>query len=199
MNIGLLFGSFNPIHVGHLIIANTMAENTDLKKVWFVVSPQNPFKPSKGLLHEFDRYDMVKAAIADNYKLEATDIEFQLPRPSYTIDTLTHLTERNPGKSFRVIIGEDNLVNFEKWKNYQQILDNYGLYVYPRLAGVVGQSAAGVTISELKRHPNVKMIEAPLLDISATYIRNCIRDNKSVRYLVPESVEQMIRMKNFYR
>lgn len=189
-SIGLLFGSFNPIHIGHLIIANTLAENTDLKKVWFVVSPQNPFKPSKGLLHEFDRYDMVKAAIADNYKLEVTDIEFHLPRPSYTIDTLTHLTERNPGKTFRVIIGEDNLVNFGKWKNYTEILDQYGLYVYPR---------PGVTNSELKRHPNVKMVDAPLLDISATYIRNCIRDNKSIRYLVPETVEQMIRLKNFYR
>ncbi|HMJ69128.1 MAG TPA: nicotinate (nicotinamide) nucleotide adenylyltransferase [Cyclobacteriaceae bacterium] len=193
MNIGLLFGSFNPIHIGHLIIANVMAETTDLKKVWLVVSPQNPFKPSKGLLHEFDRYDMVKAAIADNYKLEVTDIEFHLPRPSYTVDTLTHLTEKNPGSSFKVIIGEDNLVNFEKWKNYQQILDQYGLYVYPRLAG------AGVTNPELKRHSNVKMVEAPLLDISATYIRSCIRDNKSIRYLVPEAVEQMIRSKQFYR
>lgn len=199
MNIGLLFGSFNPIHVGHLIIANVMAENADLKKVWLVVSPQNPFKPSKGLLHEFDRYDMVKAAIADNYKLEVTDIEFHLPRPSYTIDTLTHLNERNPGNSFRVIVGEDNLVNFEKWKNYQQILDQHGLYVYPRLAGNVGQSPPGVTNSDLKRHANVKMIEAPLLDISATYIRNCIRDNKSIRYLVPEAVETIIRSKQFYR
>jgi nicotinate-nucleotide adenylyltransferase len=178
-----------------MIIANVMAENTDLRKVWFVVSPQNPFKPSKGLLHEFDRYDMVKTAIADNYKLEVTDIEFHLPRPSYTIDTLTHLTERNPGNSFRVIIGEDNLVNFEKWKNYEQILDQYGLYVYPR----VGQAQPGVTNPELKRHPNVKMIEAPLLDISATYIRGCIRDNKSIRYLVPESVEGLIRTKQFYR
>ncbi len=208
MNIGLFFGSFNPIHIGHLVIANVMAENTDLKKVWFVVSPQNPFKPSKGLLHEFDRYDMVKAAIADNYKLEVTDIEFHLPRPSYTVDTLTHLTERNPGSSFKVIIGEDNLVNFEKWKNYQQILDQYGLYVYPRLAGSVaqarpagsvGQTGPGVTNPELRRHPNVKMFEAPLLDISATYIRSCIRDNKSIRYLVPEAVEQMIRSKQFYR
>lgn len=181
-----------------MIIANVMAENSDLNKVWFVVSPQNPFKPSKGLLHEFDRYDMVKAAIADNYKLEVSDIEFHLPRPSYTIDTLTHLTERNPGKTFRVIIGEDNLVNFEKWKNYQQILDGYGLYVYPRLAGSVGQGS-GVTNPELKRHPNVKMVEAPLLDISATYIRGCIRDNKSIRYLVPEAVETIIRTKQFYR
>lgn len=166
-----------------------MAENTDLNKVWFVVSPQNPFKPSKGLLHEFDRYDMVKAAIADNYKLEASDVEFHLPKPSYTIHTLAYLTEKFPGKEFKVIMGEDNLENFEKWKNHDQILEQFGLYVYPR---------PHVTNADLKRHPNVNMIEAPLLDISATYIRNCIRNNKSIRYLVPEPVEQLIRLKHFY-
>jgi len=187
--IGLFFGSFNPIHVGHMIIANIMAENTDLNKVWFVVSPQNPFKPSKGLLHEFDRYDMVKAAIADHYKLEVSDVEFNLSKPSYTIHTLAYLTEKFPGKEFKVIIGEDNLENFAKWKNHEQILDQFGLYVYPR---------PHVTNSDLKRHPNVKMIEAPLLDISATYIRNCIKNNKSIRYLVPEPVEQLIRLKHFY-
>jgi len=188
--IGLFFGSFNPVHVGHLIIANIMAENTDLSKVWFVVSPQNPFKPSKGLLHEFDRYDMVKAAIADHYKLEASDVEFNLPKPSYTIHTLAYLTEKFPGKEFKVIIGEDNLENFSKWKNHDEILNQFGLYVYPR---------PHVTNSDLTRHANVKMIEAPLLDISATYIRNCIKNNKSIRYLVPEPVEQMIRLKDFYR
>ncbi len=188
--IGLFFGSFNPIHVGHMIIANIMAENTDLNKVWFVVSPQNPFKPSKGLLHEFDRYDMVKAAIADHYKLEVSDVEFNLPKPSYTIHTLAYLTQKFPGKEFKVIIGEDNLENFAKWKNHEQILEQFGLYVYPR---------PHVTNSELKRHPNVKIIEAPLLDISATYIRNCIKNNKSIRYLVPESVEQMISLKHYYQ
>jgi nicotinate-nucleotide adenylyltransferase len=188
--IGLFFGSFNPIHLGHLIIANVMAENTDLDKVWLVVSPQNPFKPSKGLLHEFDRYDMVKAAIADNYKLEASDIEFNLPKPSYTIHTLARLTEKHPTKEFKVILGEDNLENFTKWKNYQQILDQFGLYVYPR---------PNVTNSSLSRHAQVKMVEAPLLDISATYIRSCIKNNKSIRYLVPEAVKNMIRSKNFYR
>jgi len=188
--IGLFFGSFNPIHIGHLIIANIMAENTDLNKVWFVVSPQNPFKPSKGLLHEFDRYDMVKAAIADHYKLEVSDVEFNLPKPSYTIHTLAYLTEKFPGREFKVIIGEDNLENFAKWKNHEQILDQFGLYVYPR---------PHVTNSDLKRHPNVKIIEAPLLDISATYIRSCIKDNKSIRYLVPEPVEQLIRLKHFYK
>lgn len=190
MKIGLYFGSFNPIHIGHLAIANVMAENTDLSKVWFVVSPQNPFKPSKGLLHEFDRYDMVKAAIADNYKFEVSDVEFHLTKPSYTIHTLVHLREKYPDKEFKVILGEDNLENFAKWKNHDQILEQFGLYVYPR---------PHVTNSELKRHPQVKIIDAPLLDISATYIRDCIRYNKSIRYLVPEIVEQMIRSKGFYK
>jgi nicotinate-nucleotide adenylyltransferase len=167
-----------------------MAQNTDLDKVWLVVSPQNPFKPSKGLLHEFDRYDLVKAAIADNFKLEVSDVEFHLPKPSYTIHTLAYLTEKYPNKEFKVIIGEDNLENFTKWKNHEQILDQYGLYVYPRPL---------VTNSDLKRHPQVTIVEAPMIDISATYIRTCIKNNKSIRYLVPESVENMIRMKNFYR
>jgi nicotinate-nucleotide adenylyltransferase len=188
--IGLFFGSFNPIHMGHMIIANIMAENTDLNKVWFVVSPQNPFKPSAGLLHEHDRYDMVKAAIADNYKMEVSDVEFHLPKPSYTIDTLTVLKEKNPQKEFRVIIGEDNLTNFEKWKNHDQILELFGLYVYPRPQAME---------SPLKKHANVKMVDAPLLSISATYIRNCLKENKSVRYMVPEPVEQMMRNRNFYR
>ncbi|MFM8848792.1 MAG: nicotinate (nicotinamide) nucleotide adenylyltransferase [Cytophagales bacterium] len=188
--VGLFFGSFNPIHIGHLIIANAMAENTDLKKVWLVVSPQNPLKPSKGLLHEFDRYDMAKAAIADHYKIEVSDVEFHLPKPSYTIHTLAHLHEKHPEKDFKVIVGEDNLANFAKWKNYEQILEHYGLYVYPR---------PHVTNSDFKRHANVKLVEAPLLDISATYIRDCIKNNKSIRYLVPESVETMIRLKDFYK
>ncbi len=190
MKIGLFFGSFNPIHTGHLIIANVMAMNTDLQKVWFIVSPQNPLKPSKGLLHEFDRYDMVKAAIADNYKFEVSDIEFNLPKPSYTVHTLAHLRERYPTYEFKLILGEDNLENFRRWLNYEQILSQYGLYVYPR---------PHVNESDLKQHPSVTLVSAPLLDISATYIRDCIRNNKSVRYLVPEPVESMIRTRNFYR
>lgn len=190
MKIGLFFGSFNPIHMGHMIIANIMAENTDLKKVWFVVSPQNPFKPSKGLLHEFDRYDMVKTAIADNYKLEVSDVEFNLPKPSYTIHTLAYLTEKHPDKQFKLIIGEDNLEGFVRWKNYQQILEQHGLYVYPR---------PEAQPSELKSHPNVTIVQAPLLDISATYIRQCVQNKKSIRYLVPEPVENTIRQKGFYQ
>jgi nicotinate-nucleotide adenylyltransferase len=188
--IGLFFGSFNPIHVGHLIIANIMAETTDLNKVWFVVSPQNPFKASKGLLHEFDRYDLVRAAIFDNYKLDVSDIEFHLPKPSYTIHTLVHLKEKHPEKDFKVILGEDNLVNFTKWKNHQQILKDFGLYVYQR---------PNTQLSELKTHPNVRYIEAPMLDISATFIRACIKRNQSVRYLVPDVVEERINAKGFYR
>lgn len=189
MKIGLFFGSFNPIHVGHLIIANLMVEGSDLKKVWFVVSPHNPLKPAKGLLHEFDRYDMVRAAVHDNYKLEVSDVEFHLPKPSYTIHTLVHLQERHPDKEFRIIMGEDNLTNFTRWKNYRQILDHYGLYVYPR---------PGTQPSELRSHPNVTIVEAPLLDISATFIRERIRKKQSVRYLVPDAVEEMIRAKGFY-
>lgn len=187
--IGLFFGSFNPIHMGHMIIANIMAETTDLKKIWFVVSPQNPFKPSKTLLHEFDRYDMVQAAIADNYKFEVTDIEFHLPKPSYTIHTLIHLSEKHPDKEFKVIVGEDNLEKFANWKNHTQILENYGLYVYPR---------PDVTKSDLVRHHNVRMVDAPKIDISATFIRNCIRNSRSIRYLVPDAVEELIRIKKFY-
>lgn len=187
--IGLFFGSFNPIHMGHLIIANLMVESTDLKKVWFVVSPQNPFKPNKGLLHEFDRFDMVRAAIHDNYKLEVSDIEFHLPKPSFTIHTLVTLKEKHPEKEFSVIMGEDNLVNFTKWKNYKQILDNYGLYIYPR---------PGTQLSDLRTHPSVTLVEAPMLDISATFIRNCIRKKQSIRYLVPDAVEEMIKGKGFY-
>lgn len=189
MKIGLFFGSFNPIHTGHMIIANIMAENTDLRKIWFVVSPQNPFKPGKGLLHEFDRYDMVKAASADNYKLEASDVEFHLPKPSYTIHTLTYLKEKHPDKEFKLIIGEDNLEGFPRWKNHRQILEQHGLYVYGR---------PNAQPSELKLHPNVKTVPAPMLDISATYIRECIRNKRSIRYLVPQPVEEMIRVKGFY-
>lgn len=173
-----------------MIIANIMVETTDLDKVWFVVSPQNPLKPSKGLLHEFDRYDMVRAAVYDNYKLEVTDVEFHLPRPSYTIHTLVHLSEKFPDKKFVVILGSDSLDSFTRWKNYQRILEDYELYVYPR---------PGVQLSDLSQHPHVKMVEAPLLDISATFIRNCIRKGQSVRYLVPDPVEEMIRGKQFYR
>jgi nicotinate-nucleotide adenylyltransferase len=189
MRIGLFFGSFNPIHIGHLIIANTMAENTDLDQVWFVVSPLNPFKKAASLLHEFDRLDMVEMAIQDHYKLKASDIEFNLPRPSYTIDTLTYTQEKYPQHQFVLIIGGDNLEQFTRWKNHTQILEYYGLYVYPR---------PGMKASGLDSHPRVKQVEAPLLDISATFIRKCLQEHKSIRYLVPREIEEYILRKKFY-
>lgn len=190
MKIGLFFGSFNPIHIGHLIIANIMAEHTDLQKVWLVVSPQNPFKPARSLLHEFDRYDMVQAAVAENYKLTVSDVEFHLPKPSYTIHTLAHLHEKHPNHQFRVIVGEDNLQKFGNWKNHEQILSGYGLYVYPRPHAIK---------TDFHHHPQVQFVEAPLIDISATYIRHLVQQGKSIRYLVPEPVEQLIRLKGYYQ
>jgi len=189
MKIGLFFGSFNPIHIGHLIIGNTFVETTDIEEVWFVVSPQNPFKKNQSLLHEFDRYDMVSATISDNLKLRVTDIEFNLPKPSYTINTLTYLSDKYPNHTFVLIIGEDNLSQFTNWKNYNMILDQYGLYVYPRSRN---------TRSELRSHPNVKMVNAPLIEISATYIRSLIREGKSIRYLVSKEVEELIVSRKYY-
>lgn len=189
MKIGLFFGSFNPIHVGHLIIANTMATTTDLEQVWFVVSPQNPFKKTKSLLHEFDRLDMVERAIADNNRLKATDVEFLMPRPSYTIDTLRKLQEKFPQHTFTLIMGEDNLEQFANWKAYEGILTGFGLYVYPR---------PNSPITIFRDHPNVRLVQAPLLDISATFIRESIRANRSIRYMVPEVVEEIIVRKKFY-
>lgn len=190
MEIGLFFGSFNPIHIGHLIIANTIVEQKDISQVWFIVSPLNPFKSSKSLLHEFDRLDMVELAIEDNYNFKASDVEFNMPRPSYTIDTLTYLAEKYPQHHFRLIIGEDNLKNFHKWKNSQQILDLYGLDVYPR-PNVDGTA-------KVKEHPNVRIVEAPLLDISATYIRNAVRNNRSIKYIVHDRVMEYIKNKKLY-
>ena len=187
--IGLFFGSFNPVHTGHLVIAQAMVDHTELDKVWFVVSPQNPFKPAKSLLHEFDRFDMVSAAIADNPKLGLTDVEFHLPRPSYTIDTLHHLRSKHPDKEFSLILGEDNLEGFPRWKESDRILSNHRLFVYPR------PNAAD---SPLRHHDHVVMVPAPMMDISATWIRQAVRDRKSIRYLVPDAVAEIIDRKGFY-
>lgn len=191
MKVGLFFGSFNPIHIGHLIIANTIVEQTDTDQTWFVVSPHNPFKSSKSLLHEFDRMDMVEKAIYDNDNLRACDVEFNMPRPNYTIDTLAYLSAKYPRHKFHLIIGEDNLKNFHKWKNHEAILEYYGLYVYPRPDADAPES--------IKNHPNVRMVEAPLLNISATYIRRAIKAGRSIRYIVPEDVENYIKGKKLYQ
>jgi nicotinate-nucleotide adenylyltransferase len=189
MKIGLFFGSFNPIHIGHLILANHMANNTDLDQVWFIVSPQNPFKKNNSLLHEFDRLTMVERAIADNHQLKVSDIEFSLPKPSYTIDTLTVLSDKFPLHHFVLIMGEDNLLQFGNWKNYEKILEFYELYVYPR---------PNSQSHDYANHPKVKLIEAPLLDISATFIRKQIQQHKNIKYLVTEPVADYLTLKKFY-
>ncbi len=190
MEVGLFFGSFNPIHTGHMIIANLVKETTSVKEVWFIVSPQNPFKANKSLLHEFDRLDLVQAAIHDDYTFRVSDIEFNMPRPSYTIDTLTYLEEKNQDKQFRLIIGEDNLESFHKWKNHEQILDRFSLIAYPR---------PNATPTNLLSHPNIKMIEAPKIDISATLIRKLVKEQKSIKYLVPDRVADKILNQRFFR
>jgi nicotinate-nucleotide adenylyltransferase len=190
MHIGLFFGSFNPIHVGHLIVANVAATTTDLDQVWFVVSPQNPFKRNKQLLHEEDRYKLVELAIQNNPALKVSDVEFSMPRPSYTIDTLDRLRERHPQHTFRLIIGEDNLAQFGNWKQHERILEEFGLLVYPR---------PHAEPSPFRTHPNVEWVEAPLLDISATFIRAQLRAGRSVRYMVSEEVEAYIRWKKLFQ
>lgn len=189
MKVGLFFGSFNPIHVGHLIIANVILEDAKLDELWFVVSPQNPFKASKQLAHEFDRLRMVELAIEDHWKFRASDIEFHMPRPSYTSDTLAWLSDRYPNHHFQVIMGEDNLVNFPQWKNHETILNQYGVIVYPR---------PGSKKSELLEHPNVRRVESPQFNISATFIRKLFKKNRSPKYLLPNSVIDYIVAKGLY-
>ncbi|PWT77127.1 MAG: nicotinic acid mononucleotide adenylyltransferase [Bacteroidetes bacterium] len=189
MKVGLYFGSFNPIHHGHLIIANYVLQNSELGQVWFIVSPQNPLKPSAGLLNEYHRLYLVNLAIEGETGLRASDIEFKLPKPSFTIDTLTYLTEKYPQHQFAVIMGSDSFQNISKWKNYEQILKNFQLYVYVR---------AGFEIESRGLSSNVQVLEAPLLQISATHIRENIRDGKSIRYLVPEKVMEEIARNGYY-
>ncbi len=189
--IGLFFGSFNPIHVGHLIIANTMASQTDLREVWLVVSPQNPFKQKKSLAPERDRLHLVQLAIQDNPNLRVTDIEFGMPKPSYTIDTLTHLREKYPDYQFALIMGSDNLPGFPKWKNAALILRDYQLYVYQR---------PGYPGGELEEHPNVQLFsKVPIMEISASYIRSCIKKGFSTSYLLTPVVHDYVEKTGMYR
>jgi len=184
MNIGLFFGSFNPIHHGHLIIAQTALNETELDYVWLVVSPQNPFKQKRNLLSEYDRLKMVELATEGNDRLQASNVEFSLPQPSFTIDTLTHLRDRYKRYNFSLIMGGDNLQYLHKWKNYEAILKYYPIYVYPR---------PDTPASPHDDHPNVHTFEAPLLDISATYIRGLSKAGKSIDYLVPHTVSDYIQ------
>lgn len=190
MKAGLFFGSFNPIHVGHLIIANFMATQTDLDEVWIVVTPQNPLKERKSLANDYDRLHLVRIAIENNPTLKASKIEFELPKPSYTIDTLTYLKEKNPSREFVLIMGSDNIGSLHKWKNYEKILSDHSIYVYRRPNYEEG---------ELSKHPSVRIFEAPLMNISASYVRQCIKEGHSIQYLVSPPVYEYLDGSNMYK
>ena len=191
-NIGLYFGSFNPIHIGHLILANYLAEHSNLDEIWLVVTPQNPFKDKKSLLDNASRLEMVALSLKDYDKLKPCDIEFHLPQPNYTIDTLIHLEEKYPQHSFSLIMGEDNLKSFHKWKNYQVILSRYLIYVYPRLS-------EGKVLDALQGHEHVVYIKTPIRELSATAIREDIAQGKDVRPMLPAQVWSYIDKWGFYK
>jgi len=190
MHIGLFFGSFNPVHIGHMALANYMLSFTDIERIWFVVSPHNPLKNKAGLLNQHERLNLVNLAIGDNDYMRSSNIEFNLPQPSYTINTLVHLKEKYPEHQFSLIMGQDNLQSFAKWKNYEEILKRYQVYVYPR---------PKTSPSEFDNHPHVHLTDAPLMEISSTFLRSAIKDKKDVRYFVPEKVWKEIDEMNFYR
>jgi nicotinate-nucleotide adenylyltransferase len=188
MKVGLYFGSFNPVHVGHLIIADFVANNSDVQQVWLVVSPQNPLKPSHTLLNEYHRLHLVNLAIEGNIKLKASDVEFSLPKPSYTIDTLTYLKEKYPQNEFVVIVGSDSYQNLSQWKNYSTLIKNYSFIVYQR---------PGFEATETPEI-NAIFLKASMLDISSTIIRAQLKEKKSVRYLLPEKVFEEIERSGWY-
>jgi nicotinate-nucleotide adenylyltransferase len=191
--VGLYFGTFNPIHVGHLVIANHMVEYSALDEVWFVITPQSPFKTKQSLLANHHRYQMVFEAIQEYPKLKASTIEFDLPQPNYTIHTLVHLKEKyGRDFSFSLLLGEDNLKSFHKWKNYEEILANHHLYVYPRISG-------GSIPEQFREHPKVHKIGAPIMEISSTFIRKAQKAGKNVRPMLPEAVWKYMDEMNFYR
>ncbi len=189
MKIGLYFGSFNPIHNGHMAIANYMLEFTDLDELWFIISPQNPFKLRQNLLPDYQRFELVNLAINDAKGMRSSNIEFNLPKPSFTIDTLAHLYDKHPDKKFVLIMGSDNLVYFHKWKNYNEILRNQQIYIYPR---------PDVQQHELMKHPSVSTVNAPLMEISSSFIRKAIKQKKDIRFFLPGKVWAYIREMHFY-
>lgn len=190
MHVGLFFGSFNPVHVGHMIIANYVLENSPLEKIWMVVSPHNPHKKRKSLAKDHDRLHLVRLAINDNPNISASDIEFALPHPSYTIDTLTYLEEKYPKHRFSLIMGADNLKSLPRWKNYEKILENHQIYVYNR---------PGYDEFELKDHKQVLFLDAPLLNISSSYIRKCIKEERSIQYLTTDKVFEYLQETPIYK
>ena len=191
--IGLFFGSFNPIHIGHLILANYILENSDMDELWFVVSPQNPFKDKKSLLTDHNRLDMVQLAVKNYPKMRASNVEFSLPKPSYTIDTLTYLKEKYPNYSFALIMGEDNLDSLPKWKNAEKLMSDYQIIVYPRT--FEGEKKDG----EYLQHENISMVNTPIIELSATEIRNMIKEGKNVRPMLPPEVFEYLDGSSFYK
>ncbi|CAN5911601.1 nicotinate (nicotinamide) nucleotide adenylyltransferase [soil metagenome] len=189
MKIGLFFGSFNPIHIGHLVLANYMLEFTELERIWFVISPHNPLKEKKTLLNDNHRLQMVRLAIGEHTKMKASTIEFKLPQPSYTVNTLAHITEKHPEHEFALIMGADNLGSFQKWKNYEYILEHHKIYVYPR---------PGYEPGELVNHLSVKFTEAPLMEISSSFLREAIKNKKDVRYFFTDVVWSYLKEMHFY-
>lgn len=187
--MGLYFGSFNPVHHGHLIIASHMVNFTEVDVVWFVVSPQNPFKESGSLLNENHRKHLVDLAIEGDHRLKSSNIEFKLPRPSYTINTLVHLEENYPAHDFAIIMGSDGFKNINKWKNAEVILKNYEILIYKR---------AGFEVDTAMLRSNIRIIDAPLLQISGSLIRRLIKEGKSIRYLVPDVVNEQIQSQQYY-
>ncbi|RSK41669.1 nicotinate (nicotinamide) nucleotide adenylyltransferase [Mangrovimonas spongiae] len=192
MKIGLYFGTFNPIHIGHLVIANYMVEFSDLDKVWFVITPHSPFKKKSSLLDDHHRYEMVYRATEAYEKLEPSNIEFNLPQPNYTVNTLTHLYEKYPNHEFSLIMGEDNLKSFHKWKNYQVILEHHDIYVYPRIS-------KGSIETRFEDHTKIHHINAPIMELSSTFIRSSIQEGKNIKPMLPENVWEYIDEMNFYR
>lgn len=200
MKVGLYFGSFNPIHVGHLIIANYMVDNTDLDQVWFVVSPHNPLKDKKTLLADYHRLALVKEAIDDNPKLRASDIEFSLEQPNYTVKTLAVLTEKYPGYEFSLLMGEDNFRTLHKWYNYEYLLKNYRIFIYPRVQAIQAKESCEDKTSGFRQHSNVVFLEeAPGMNISSSYIRRAIRNGKDVKYMLTPPVLKYVDEMGFYR
>ncbi|WP_346881662.1 nicotinate (nicotinamide) nucleotide adenylyltransferase [uncultured Algibacter sp.] len=192
MKVGLYFGSFNPIHIGHLVIANHMAEYSDLDQIWFVVTPHNPFKKKTSLLDNHQRLEMVYLATKDYDKLAPSNIEFNLPQPNYTINTLAHLQEKHPDYEFSLIMGEDNLKSFHKWKNYELILENHHIYVYPRIS-------KNKVDTQFNGHKKIHLIDAPIMGISSTLIRNAIKNSKNIQPLLPQHVWKYLDEMNFYK
>lgn len=190
MKIGLYFGSFNPIHIGHMIIAEHVVNNSDLKQVWFVLSPHNPLKSSNTLLNEYDRLHLLNIAIDDNERFRAMDVEFKLPKPSYTITTLVYLEEKYPQHEFVVVIGSDSFTNLSKWKNYETLIKNYSFIVYQRPGFEIN--------TETIKNINYELLDAPLLDISATFIRAQLKERKDIKYLLPHGVYSEIESNKYY-